>query len=212
MTSKSDPVQDWAGIWIQEQQRFLQQWVQSQQGDDPPTQLATTAMQAWQSSCELWQNSISEVLPARLAVPFETLARQSREDLLRALHAAQSSNQNTNPSPAISGATTALENSFNPFNSIANMDLGSRRQDPAWIEHLQAFNDFIQFHIQLTIAGLNKLKTQLNEYQGQDIEGLGEEYLEQLLRDYQNHLQSSEYQKIFDRLVNSITVQSKQSA
>ena len=207
MTPNFDPVQDWAGFWIQQQQRCLQQWVQSQQGDDPSEQVATTAMQAWQQGNELWQSSISKTLPANLVLPFATLAKQSRDDLQRALLAAQSPNQHPDPSATEGGTSTKLDSSFNPLNAITNIDLARLNQDPAWIEHLQAFNAFIQFHIQLTIAGLNKLKAQLTNCQDQNMEDVVQRLLGQLLSDYQSQLESDEYQQIFTRLVNSLAVQ-----
>ena len=207
MTSNFDPVQDWAGLWVQQQQRCLQQWVQSQTAGDPPEQVATTAMQAWQHGCELWQSSISKTLPANLALPFVILAKQSREDLQRALLAAQSPYQHPNSSETEDDASTKLNSSFNPLNAITNIDLARLNQDPAWIEHLQAFNAFIQFHIQLTITGLNKLKAQLSNHQDQNMGEVVERLLGQLLSDYQSQLQSNEYQQIFNRLVKSLAVQ-----
>ena len=207
MTSNFDPVQDWAGSWIQQQQRCLQQWVQSQQGDDPPELVATTAMQAWQQGCELWQGSISKTLPANLALPFATLAQQSRDDLQRALLAAQSPNQHLDTPETEAGTSTTLDSSFNPLNAITNIDLARLNQDPTWIEHLQAFNAFIQFHIQLTITGLDKLKAQLTNCQDQNMEDVVQRLSGQLLSDYQSQLESNEYQQIFNRLVNSLTVQ-----
>jgi hypothetical protein len=212
MTSHFDSVQDWAGVWIQQQQRCLQQWVQSQQGDDSPEQVATTAMQAWQQGCELWQSSISKTLPANLVLPFATLAKQSHDDLQRALYAAQLSNQHPDASETEAGTSANLDSSFNPLDAITNIDLARLNQDPTWIEHLQAFNAFIQFHIQLTIAGLNKLKAQLTNCQDQNMEEVVQRLLGQLLSDYQSQLESEEYQQIFNRLVNSLVVQASPPA
>ncbi len=207
MTLSIDPVQDWARLWVQQQQRCLQQWVQSEEGSDPPAQVATTAMLAWQQGCELWLSSINKTLPPDLVLPFATLAKLSRDDLQRALLAAQSPYQNRDPSETGGGASTTLDSSFNPLNAITNIDLALLNQDPNWIEHLAAFNAFIQFHIQLTVTSLNKLKAQLTNCQDRNMEDFIQNLSGQLLNDYQSQLESTEYQLIFNRLVNSLAVQ-----
>jgi len=208
MNTTPDPMQEWAGFWLKEQQRCWQHWLQSYSQPPAPMDLAALAVQAWQQGNELWLNSIRATLPARLVEPIAAIVKQSQDDLHQAFQAGQAQQPTADQSNQPNSTATSLGLWFNSLHTAQDFDPGRLSLDPAWREYIQALNAFIQFHIRMTIESLNTLKTELPSNPGHDPDTFMENQLRKVLSDYQARLQSRHYRQVLDRLINSIAVMS----
>ncbi len=203
MDTTPDPVQDWAGFWLREQNRYLQRWAQSR-NEAPPEDLRTISLQAWQQGCELWLNNISAALPAEFVEPVARILQQSQDDLHRALRTAQARRQQAGQTdlPGLKAGDPALL--LNSVQTLQEHDLSRLGQDPVWREFAGTFNSFVQFHIDFAIKSLETLKAQLGERPDHDPGQYLEKHLQNTFNSYQAQLQSTEYTQLLERLINDL--------
>ena len=204
MNTNPDPMQEWAGFWLKEQQRYWQRWAQSHHQSSAPAELTAIAVQAWQQGNELWLNSISAILPTRLVEPITQILRQSQKDLQQAFQVAQARQQQADQPDQPSSTAAGPGPWFHSLNTAQDFDLVRLRRDPVWREYIQALNAFIQFHIQMTVESLTDLKAELASDPGHDLD----KQLRKVLSDYQARLQSPHYAQVQERLINSLTAMS----
>jgi|GEM_PF-6180264 len=210
MQTAPDPVQDWAGFWLREQQRHWQRWAQSCDPSTPPVDLAAVAVHTWQQGCELWLNNLQTTLPAQLFSPIATVLKQSQDDMCRALVAAQArqrpADAPTRPEPQAQGIPGLWFSVLRPDRDQARL-----ANDPVWREHILASNGFVQFHIQAIVEILNALKSRLPDTPGTDSGPLLEKQLPDLYSGYQAKLHSAEYRQVLERLINALVALAAQS-